>query len=65
MMVVIEKEFVEVEVISKVVRVDEAVVNEQAVEVQVLKDECEVELVEVIFVLEVVLVVFDILKVSK
>lgn len=65
MMVVIEKEFVEVEVISKVVRVDEAVVNEQAVEVQVLKDECEVELVEVIFVLEVVLVVLDILKVSK
>lgn len=65
MMVVIEKEFVEVEVISKVVRVDEAVVNEQAAEVQVLKDECEVELVEVIFVLEVVLVVLDILKVSK
>lgn len=64
MMVVIEKEFVEVEVISKVVRVDEAVVNEQAAEVQVLKDECEVELVEVIFVLEVVLVVLDILKVS-
>ena len=39
MMVVIEKENIEVEARSKVVKKDEAVANEKAAEAQALKDE--------------------------
>lgn len=65
MMVVIEKESVEVEATSKVVRADEAVANEQAAEAQALKDECEAELAEAIPALEAALAALDTLKVSK
>ena len=64
MMVVIEKESVEVEATSKVVRADEAVANEQAAEAQALKDECEAELAEAIPALEAALAALDTLKVS-
>eukprot|EP00105_Crassostrea_gigas_P043640 XP_019927788.1 PREDICTED: dynein heavy chain 12, axonemal isoform X3 [Crassostrea gigas] len=62
MMVVIEKESVEVEATSKVVRADEAVANEQAAEAQALKDECEAELAEAIPALEAALAALDTLK---
>lgn len=61
-MIKIEQDTVEVEVKKEVVVVDEAVVNEVAAVVQVIKDDCESDLVEVIFVLESVISVLNILK---
>lgn len=61
-MIKIEQDTVEVEVKKEVVVVDEAVVNEVVAVVQVIKDDCESDLVEVIFVLESVISVLNILK---
>lgn len=61
-MIKIEQDTVEVEVKKEVVVVDEAVANEAAAVVQVIKDDCESDLVEVIFVLESVISVLNILK---
>lgn len=61
-MIKIEQDTVEVEVKKEVVVVDEAVVNEVAAVVQVIKDDCESDLVEVIFVLESVISALNILK---
>lgn len=61
-MIKIEQDTVEVEVKKEVVVVDEAVVNEVVAVVQVIKDDCESDLVEVIFVLELVISVLNILK---
>lgn len=61
-MIKIEQDMVEVEVKKEVVVVDEAVVNEVVAVVQVIKDDCESDLVEVIFVLESVISVLNILK---
>ena len=52
MMIVIEKESVEVEITSEKVRKEEAAANEQAAVSQALKDECEAELAEAIPALE-------------
>lgn len=64
MMIVIQKESIEVEATSKVVREDEAVANVQAASSQALKDECEAELAEAIPALEAALAALDTLKVS-
>lgn len=63
-MQVIEKESLEVEARSELVRKDEAVANEQAAESQALKDECESDLAEAIPALEAALAALNTLKVS-
>jgi len=65
MLIVIEKESVEVEATSKVVKADEAVANEQAASAQALKDECEAELAEAIPALEAALAALNTLKVDN
>lgn len=60
----IEKESLEVEARSELVRKDEAVANEQAAESQALKDECESDLAEAIPALEAALAALNTLKVS-
>ena len=63
MMGVIEKESLEVEETSKVVKADEKVANAQAAEAQALKDECEAELAEALPALEAALAALTTLKV--
>lgn len=65
MMVVIEKESLEVEARSKVVRKDEEVANEKAAEAQALKDECESDLAEAIPALEAAIAALNTLKVTE
>ena len=64
MLIVIDKETIEVEATSKRVKEDEAVANEQAAEAQALKDECEADLAEALPALEAALAALDTLKVS-
>ncbi|KAM7380824.1 hypothetical protein PAMP_004096 [Pampus punctatissimus] len=52
MMVVIEHESVEVAETEKVVKVDEAVANEQAMAAKAIKDECDADLAEAMPILE-------------
>ncbi|XP_041805973.1 dynein heavy chain 7, axonemal [Chelmon rostratus] len=52
MMVVIEHESVEVAKTEKVVKVDEAVANEQAMAAKAIKDECDADLAEAMPILE-------------
>ena len=52
MMIVIEKESVEVAEKAKVVKADEAVANEQAMAAKAIKDECDADLAEAIPILE-------------
>ncbi|KAM9347669.1 dynein axonemal heavy chain 7 [Symphorus nematophorus] len=52
MMVVIEHESVEVAKTEKVVKVDEAVANEQAMGAKAIKDECDADLAEAMPILE-------------
>ncbi|PWA31711.1 hypothetical protein CCH79_00006705 [Gambusia affinis] len=59
---VIEEESVEVEAISKVVRVDEEAATIKANEAQALKDECESELAEAVPALEAAVAALDTLK---
>ena len=65
MMGVIEKESVEVEETSKIVKADEEVANKQAAEAQALKDECEAELAEALPALEAALAALNTLKVHS
>lgn len=60
----IEEESVEVEAISKVVRVDEEAATIKANEAQALKDECESELAEAVPALEAAVAALDTLKVD-
>uniref|UniRef100_A0A3B3UAK3 Dynein axonemal heavy chain 12 n=1 Tax=Poecilia latipinna TaxID=48699 RepID=A0A3B3UAK3_9TELE len=59
---VIEEESVEVEAISKVVRVDEEAATIKANEAQALKNECESELAEAVPALEAAVAALDTLK---
>lgn len=59
MMVVIEHESVEVAKTEKVVRVDEAVANEQAMAAKAIKDECDADLAVAMPVLEAALAALD------
>lgn len=52
MMVVIEHESVEVAETEKVVKVDEAVANDQAMAAKAIKDECDADLAEAMPILE-------------
>uniref|UniRef100_A0A669BJA2 Dynein axonemal heavy chain 7 n=1 Tax=Oreochromis niloticus TaxID=8128 RepID=A0A669BJA2_ORENI len=52
MMVVIEHESVEVAETEKVVKIDEAVANEQAMAAKAIKDECDADLAEAMPILE-------------
>ncbi|KAM4737020.1 LOW QUALITY PROTEIN: dynein axonemal heavy chain 12-like [Anableps anableps] len=61
-MKVIEEESVEVEAISKVVRVDEEAATIKANEAQALKNECESELAEAVPALEAAIAALDTLK---
>lgn len=60
----IEEESVEVEAISKVVRVDEEAATIKANEAQALKNECESELAEAVPALEAAVAALDTLKVG-
>ena len=51
-MIVIEKESIEVAKVEKVVKADEAVANEQAMAAQAIKDECDEALSKAIPILE-------------
>ncbi|XP_064633435.1 dynein axonemal heavy chain 12-like isoform X2 [Lineus longissimus] len=62
MMIVIEKESVEVEEVSKRVRADEEIANEQAAAAKALKDDCEADLAEAIPALEAALAALNTLK---
>ena len=55
MMVVIEKESKEVAEKEKVVKADEAVANEQAMDAKAIKDECDADLAVAIPILEAAL----------
>ncbi|XP_066541990.1 dynein axonemal heavy chain 7 isoform X2 [Hoplias malabaricus] len=59
MMVVIEHESVEVAKTEKVVRVDEAVANEQAMAAKSIKDECDADLAVALPILESALAALD------
>ncbi|KAI4897350.1 hypothetical protein NFI96_018346 [Prochilodus magdalenae] len=59
MMVVIEHESVEVAKTEKVVRVDEAVANEQAMAAKAIKDECDADLAVALPILESALAALD------
>lgn len=52
MMVVIEHESVEVAETEKVVKIDEAVANKQAMAAKAIKDECDADLAEAMPILE-------------
>jgi dynein heavy chain len=62
LMKVIQKESLEVEEKSKIVRRDEAVASEKAAEAKALKDECESDLAEAIPALEAALAALNTLK---
>lgn len=59
MMVVIERESVEVSKTEKVVRVDEAEANEQAMAAKAIKDECDADLAVAVPILESALAALD------
>ncbi|XP_026865841.2 dynein heavy chain 7, axonemal [Electrophorus electricus] len=59
MMVVIERESVEVAKTEKVVRVDEAVANEQATAAKAIKDECDADLAVALPILQSALAALD------
>lgn len=59
MMVVIEHESEEVAKTEKVVRVDEAVANEQAMAAKAIKDECDADLAVAMPILEAALAALD------
>lgn len=59
MMVVIEHESVEVAETEKVVKVDEAVANEQAMGAKAIKDECDADLAIAMPILESALTALD------
>ena len=52
MMIVIEKESVQVAEKEKVVKADEAVANKQAMAAKAIKDECDADLAEALPILE-------------
>uniref|UniRef100_A0AAQ5XFX9 EF-hand domain-containing protein n=1 Tax=Amphiprion ocellaris TaxID=80972 RepID=A0AAQ5XFX9_AMPOC len=64
MMVVIEHESVEVAETEKVVKMDEAVANEQAMAAKAIKDECDAELAEAMPILEAALAALNTLTVQ-
>lgn len=59
MMVVIEHESVEVAETEKVVRLDEAVANEQAMAAKAIKDECDADLAVALPILEAAMAALD------
>ncbi|TRY59213.1 hypothetical protein DNTS_014611 [Danionella cerebrum] len=59
MMVVIERESVEVSKTEKVVREDEAIANEQAMAAKAIKDECDADLAVAVPILEAALAALD------
>lgn len=59
MMVVIEKESLEVAKTEKIVKADEAVANEQAMAAKAIKDECDADLAEALPILESALAALD------
>ncbi|XP_066544073.1 dynein axonemal heavy chain 7 isoform X2 [Amia ocellicauda] len=59
MMVVIERESIEVAKTEKVVKVDEAVANEQAMAAKAIKDECDADLAHALPILESALAALD------
>ncbi|CAG2252630.1 DNAH [Mytilus edulis] len=61
-MVIIEKDSIEVVKVEKVVKADEAVANEQAKAAKAIKDECDADLAEAILALNASLAALDTLK---
>ncbi|XP_043929631.1 dynein axonemal heavy chain 7 [Protopterus annectens] len=59
MMVIIEKESIEVTKTEKIVKADEAVANEQAMAAKAIKDECDADLAEALPILESALAALD------
>ncbi|XP_043848111.1 dynein axonemal heavy chain 7 [Dromiciops gliroides] len=59
MMVIIEKESIEVAKTEKIVKADEAVANEQAMAAKAIKDECDADLAEALPILESALAALD------
>uniref|UniRef100_A0A5F8HGG2 Dynein axonemal heavy chain 7 n=1 Tax=Monodelphis domestica TaxID=13616 RepID=A0A5F8HGG2_MONDO len=59
MMVIIEKESIEVAKTEKIVKADEAVANEQAMAAKAIKDECDADLAEALPILESALSALD------
>ncbi|XP_072835621.2 dynein axonemal heavy chain 7 isoform X1 [Pogona vitticeps] len=59
MMLVIEKESLEVAKTEKIVKADEAVANEQAMAAKAIKDECDADLAEALPILESALAALD------
>uniref|UniRef100_A0A8D0HPP8 Dynein axonemal heavy chain 7 n=1 Tax=Sphenodon punctatus TaxID=8508 RepID=A0A8D0HPP8_SPHPU len=59
MMVMIEKESIEVAKTEKIVKADEAVANEQAMAAKAIKDECDADLAEALPILESALAALD------
>ncbi|XP_041119882.1 dynein heavy chain 7, axonemal isoform X1 [Polyodon spathula] len=59
MMVIIEKESIEVAKTEKIVKVDEAVANEQAMAAKAIKDECDADLAIAMPILESALAALD------
>ncbi|XP_027721801.1 dynein heavy chain 7, axonemal [Vombatus ursinus] len=59
MMVMIEKESMEVAKTEKIVKADEAVANEQAMAAKAIKDECDADLAEALPILESALAALD------
>ncbi|XP_064419638.1 dynein axonemal heavy chain 7 isoform X2 [Latimeria chalumnae] len=59
MMVIIEKESLEVAKTEKVVKADEAVANEQAMAAKAIKDECDADLAQALPILEAALAALD------
>ncbi len=62
MMLTIEKESIEVERASALVRADEVAANQQAADAQILKAECQADLAEALPALEAALAALDTLK---
>lgn len=59
MMVVIERESIEVAKTEKIVKADEAVANEQAMAAKAIKDECDSDLAHALPILESALAALD------
>lgn len=59
MMLVIEKESLEVAKTEKIVKADEAVANEQAMAAKAIKDECDADLAQALPILESALAALD------
>lgn len=59
MMLVIEKESLEVAKTEKIVKADEGVANEQAMAAKAIKDECDADLAEALPILESALAALD------